>query len=227
MTVSLGSLRTDVRQRLDETTQRFWSDQELNRWIEEGARDLARRAELLQDRFTIATTTGTQEYTMPTDLFRAHRAEWTPDGVNIYPLEQRSVQEMDVVWGTQRLTQSSYPNYWSLWGFPPQLKVLLFPVPSQTGTLTIWYYRAPTQTSQDTDPVDVPTGWEDLIAQYCEYIALRKDADPRWKDAKELYEQNLGDMIDVTRRWVDATGLIVGPSGGMYPSWLTGGGDYY
>ena len=35
---------------------------------------------------------------------------------------------------------------------------------------------------------------------------MRKDADPRWQEAKALFEDKLLHMVDSTRRWIDSAG---------------------
>ena len=45
--------------RLDETSARYWTDKELNRWLNEGAQDVARRGQCLPDTTTTAPSTST------------------------------------------------------------------------------------------------------------------------------------------------------------------------
>src|SRR2546430_4771130 len=37
-------------------------------------------------------------------------------------------------------------------------------------------------------------GWSDLIVLYCEYMALRKDRDPRWQDSKKRSEEHTSEL---------------------------------
>lgn len=221
---TLGQLATEVRQHLAETTAQFWTDAEIRTWIVEGSRDLARRAETLQSTKSIATLAGTQTYTAPTDMIRISRVEWTPSGTtNIYPLEGRMPNEMDVVWGIYQAQTSAYPSFYIPWGYPPSVNLILYPVPSTAGSLTVWYFRLPadlaTDGTADNTNVDVPEGWWDVLNLFAEYMALRKDADPRWVDTKKLYDERLGDHIDQSRRWMDAVGYITANTT-FVPSWL-------
>lgn len=217
---TLSDLRTDVQLHLDEIVSRYWTPSELNTWINEGARDIARKSETLQALASINALTGVQQYDMPQDLCRMHRMEFAPAGsINVYPLEPRSLNEMDSVWGISQKVSQSYPVYYSLWGFPPNLKVILYPTPSQPGSLAVWYYRLPLQALSDTDTIEVPEGWHDLVVLFCEYVAKRKDGDQTWAEAKQLYEERLGDMIDMTRRWVDSAGVMTTGTANI-PGWL-------
>lgn len=223
MTKSLLALRTSVRDRLDEDTQRFWLDTQLNRWINEGAKDIARKTESLQTRVDIATTANTQEYSLPVDSIRIHRVEWRRSGDDqVFPLEYRDFNSIDSITWTAQTTSRGTPYLFTMWGFAPSLKLVLYPTPETAGSLKIFYYRLPTERTSDGDMVEVPEGWEDLIVDYAEMMALRKDSDPRWQEAKALYDERLGNMYDVTRRMSDQGGMMVSESGAGVPGWLWG-----
>ncbi len=228
MPTSLLVLRTDVRSRLDEVTQRFWQDDELNNWINEAARDLARRTETIQQFNTsVITQPGLPKYPMPPDMIRVHRVEFIPVGntTNVYPVQASTYQEMDQYWGITPTIQQSYPCFYVLWGTPPSLTMQLYPVPSTIGTLNIYYFRLPIPAIRDQDLVEVVEGWQDCVALYCEYVARRKNRDPLWQDAKKLYEETVTLMLDVTRQWHDQSqSIYIGSS--AVPQWLYGGGEY-
>lgn len=222
-----GEVLADVRSRLDESTGRQWTDEELLRWINDGLRDVARRAEVLQSVEDISAVQSTQQYDMPERTIRVHRVEWRPEGsTQVYPLIYQDFHNMDSVWVASQETSIGYPLYYTMWGYPPSLKIVLYPTPSMNGVVKVYFYTLPTPlatdgSDADTD-LDLPTGWEDLIALYCEYVAFRKDADPRWQESKSLYEESLGDLMDVTRRWTDQSGSIATETG-LLPQWLYGG----
>jgi uncharacterized protein DUF6682 len=220
MTITLGQMRNDLRAHVDEASATFWSDAQLNTWINDALRDVARRTETLQKLTTLAVVAGTRNYTMPTDLIRCHRMEFDPGTGTIYPLEARQFYELDQIWGTNQQMTRAYPDYYAFYGFPPTLQVYLYPVPSQSGNLNVFYYRLPAVASSDSDVLDIPEGWWDLISLFGEYMALRKDADPRFADAKQIYEEKVGQMIDMTRKWHDQAGMIT-TGRSWLPSWLT------
>ena len=223
-TQTLATIRTDVRYRLDETTARMWSDAELNNWINEACRDISRRTETLLSFYTAITALpNVAKYRLPENVIRVNRVEFQPvNSTETYPLQASTYQEMDAMWGTRQAVQRSYPSFFVLWGVAGSVEGItmqLYPIPSQAGTLNIYYYRLPTAMTADSDHADIPAGWEDLISLYCEYIALRKDRDARWSDAKQMYEENLGHMIDVTRQLHDqARSVTVGNA--AVPAWL-------
>ena len=219
---TLAVQRTDLRAKLDETSARFWSDAQLTNFLNEGATDVARRAEVLLDMRQIPLAVGVKEYLLPTNVFRLHRATATVDGgTTVYPLEFRDLNELDEIAGTRPNTQQYVPSFLTTRGYTPNLYAVLFPVPAAVGTLTVFYYRTPVIAVNDADPIDVPTGWDDLPTLYAEYVALRKDADPRWSEAKGLYEERLDSMIATTRQAHDQ-GRYVVQGTNMLPWWIYG-----
>lgn len=220
-----------VRSRLDESTTRFWTDAELTTWINEGARDIARRAEVLEATTTINTVANTQEYALPTNTLRVYRAEWSRDGATgttVIPLEYRDFHSMDSVWWSNSRQGRGDPFYFTMWGFPPSLNMVLYPTPdvSVTAGIKLYYYRLPTAAASGSDEVECPSGWEDAILDYCEYSAWRKDGNQQWGDSKNLYEQKLNSLIETTRRWTDQAGTVTA-GGGPLPRWIYDDGYYY
>lgn len=229
---TLTTLQTNVRRRLDESTAAFWADADLTQWINEAARDIARRSETLQASTTINSVAGTQEYTLPTNALRIYRVEYRPDGATAtqtIPLEYRDFNSMDSVWWSRQAVDRGTPYCFTMWGFPPTLTLVLFPLPatSVTAAIKVYYYRLPAAASSGSDTVDVPEGWFDLIEDYCEFSALRKDRDPRWQEARSLYEEKLQHFIETTRRWTDQNDSIQTAMGPL-PAWVYGGwNDYF
>lgn len=214
MTVTQGELIADVRSRLDEAATGQWTDEEIRRWINQGATELARRTETLQATATISMVNGQQQYTAPVDTLRIYRVEYLGPNSEVTVLEYRDYNNTDSVTWSSQLTATGQPFLWTAWGFPPYLRLVLYPLPdSSTTSIRVFYYRLPTKLAEGTNAdantiVDIPDGWQDLIVDYAEYNALRKDRDPRWQEAKGLFEQGVQNMFDLTRRWTDQAGMI-------------------
>lgn len=218
---TLSQLIADVRSHLDEATAAQWSDAEITRWLNEGQRDVARRTEVLQATATIPVTAGQQNYVAPADMLRIHRVEHTNTGdPTIWALEYRDWHAMDQVWWSQQAVTQARPVWYTLWGFPPNVNIVLYPKPHTNGSLKVFYYKLPADLVNPTDTTQLPNGWDDLLVLWCEHVALRKDADPRWTEAKQLYEERLAALNDLSRRWTDAAGLITSAAGAYVPQWL-------
>ncbi len=227
MSKTLAQMVTEVRDHLDEQTPTFWTDVQIRKWINEAVRDVSRRAEVLLTTTDVTVTAATQSYVAPTDVVRINRAEWHPSGqTTIYPLEYKDYNGMDSVWWSSQAITQGYPIYFTLWGFPPSLSLVLYPTPSDSGTVKLFYYRLATELatdgSEDPSNVDVPEGWYDLVIYYAEANALRKDGDQRWQEARQIYEQSLQELMDNSRRWSDQAGSMEF-SNQLIPAWLYGG----
>jgi hypothetical protein len=226
VTDTLATYRTNLRARLDEASAHFFTDANLNQWLNEGARQISRRTETLLDKRDMGAYANVNNYVAPNNVLRIHRIEYSPDNfTTTYNVEPRAHQEMDQYWASAQNSSTGYPSFFCLWGYPPNLTIQLYPVPSTAGRIRVYYYRLPVTADEDTDLVEVPSGYEDLVVSYAEYMALRKDADPRWAEAKSLFEEQLGSMIDMTRHFHDQAGYITSGTS-VLPTWLVGGGGW-
>lgn len=210
---------TMARERLDETTARYWTDAELRRWINEAARDIARRTETIQDRDTVSVLAGTQEYTLADDILRVHRVEFVGTGdTAVHPMEYMDFNNMDQLWVTRKAQDRGTPRVFSLYGFVPNLKIILYPISDRSGTLTVYSFRLPAELATDgsaaSSTVEIPEGWEDLVIEYVLYQGQLKDGNQDWQALKQLYEQKLDDMMTRTQRWTDQAGMMVSDLGG-------------
>lgn len=216
------------RTRLDEATARQWTDQSIREWINEGARDIARKTETLEDRDTIPAVVGTGEYTIDTDVVRIHRVEFTPTDEDTTELIYADLKDLDSFGWRQRTMSQDRPYVYSTWGARRGLKLIVFPVPATAGNFTVYSYVMPAALAESTSGdaavhVEIPQAYDDVLLDYIEYRAMRKDRDPRWVEAKGLYDENLSQMYDNTRRWSDQPGMILPGSHGALPAWLVEG----
>lgn len=228
MALTLIDAITKVRSLIDESSSVFWEDDEITRWLNEGQNDIARRSECLRDSSTVSVTAGTQEYSAPTDMVRITRVTYAPTGSNqIYPLTYRDMHSADAIWGTMQATTDGTPAIWTSWGFPPSLTITLFPTPTQDGNINVFYYRLPSTLAQDSDTIEVPGGWEDLVVEYAIMLALRKDGDPRWQEAFTAYTNHFNSLMEKVIRFTDQSGQIDDMHGAFAPTWLYEGmGDW-
>jgi len=221
-----------VRLRLDEATDGVgWTDPELRGYINEGFRDIARRTETIQVSSTISAVAGTQEYTLPADITRLHHAEYRATGsTQVHELEYQDFKNLNAVAWTGKDSTQGTPSICTMWGYPPSLKLIVYPKPSLAGTITFYYYSVPpalaTDGSDGTDTIPVPTGWEDLVVEYATYLAFRRDQNDQWQGARLAYEDSLQRMIDMTRQWSDQAGGGITGSFGNLPAWLVGSDDW-
>jgi hypothetical protein len=236
------SLPTVANPSINPPMPRLYTDTEITDWINDALRDLARRTEGLvtfDTSITIAPYVpvpgvSAPVYPLPGDVIRVNRIEFVPTGAinQTYPLQASTQQQMDQVWGTYQQNPASYPQFWVTRGYPGgsgrnQHVLQIYPVPSQGGTLQIFYYRQPTRIP---DPVATPNnyaseldcieGWDDLVVDFATFKAFQKQRNPEWKDLKAAYEEKVQQMVDVTRSWTDQPSYMTFGTRFM-PSWLT------
>lgn len=232
MPVTLQNAIDRIRSNVDEPTARFYTDNELANWVNDGCRDVARRAEdQLTFDTTLAIVAATRIYTLPTGIIRINRAEFVPTGsTQTYPVSASSQQEMDQIWGINQQSQSSYPSYFVTLGYPggagsSLFRIQLYPVPAQAGVLNLYYYGLPYRFTSGgggelAKSVELPEGWDDLVVMYATARALNKSRDERWKDEMQLYESKVQELIDVSRYFHDQAQTVLTSSRLGVPQWL-------
>ena len=230
MSVTLSTVRTIVRENLEEPSARAWTDAELDRWINEGCRDIARITECLRASTTVAVTGGTQTYTGPTDIVRIYRVQWEPTGsTQKYPLEPREINTLDSVWWTSQSISTGTPQFFYTWGFPPSVTIGLYPTPTVNGNLRVFYARLSADVTNGATTLDIPEGWHDAVAEYATYRALRRARDPRWQESYARYTETASNLMATSAGpgavWTTAPGLITPRMPVGYPAWLYGDTD--
>lgn len=205
---------TAVRERLNESLAGFWTDTELTRWINEGTREVCRRTECLRTQDTVSAVAGTATYALPTDAIRVHRVEYMQTGAIIrYPLDPVEVNAVDAL-GWSNTQTRGIPQFFVTWGYAGAATLHVFPKPATAGEFTIWYYRLPVEVVEDEDTLDMPEGWQDVVYDYCEYMARMKDKDQQWQAAKAQFDDKLADLFALTRDFHDNPSRIAPMSGG-------------
>jgi hypothetical protein len=209
MPVTLATARTEVRALLDESVANFWTDAQINSWINQGCSDIARRAEILWQEVNMNVTPLVQSYPFQPDFLNVHRAEFTitQNGISsdqTFNLEYRGINQMDEVWGILHALPAAWPQYFTIRGNSVLgFYLMLYPSPGTTGVLTVYYYRQAITVTSDTQNIDTMPGWEDIVYDYAFYKAKRKAQDPQWQQGLQLYEKNLAMMIEKTRNMTD------------------------
>jgi len=208
MTVQLSQARAEVRALLDEPSAQFWSDAQLNNWVNGGAQDIARQAQALWMQTSIPAVANQQTYNLPTDFLGVHRLDFNLGGSQqTYNLEFRGIKAMDEVWGILHQLPAAFPQAFYLWnktGTPNTGFFGTYPVVGGSGgSFDLYYYRNAVPAASDTALVDVTPAYEDLVYDYAVFKAKRADRDPTWQEARQIYKEQLQMMFDKTARFSD------------------------
>jgi hypothetical protein len=230
MSVTLLTARTEVRSLIDEATQQFWTDDELNSWLNQGAADIARQAQALWMQTTISAVPLQQTYQMPPDFLGIHRLDFSlANSDQTYSLEFRGIKTMDDVWGILHQLPAAYPNAFYIWndtGGPASSNYFgTYPVPAATGTFIVYYYRQSIDALVDTDLVDVTPGYEPIVYEYAVARAKRKDRDSTWQEAMQMYNLQLTNMFNKTARFTDQGDQFSNGAGAQWPVYAYSEGE--
>jgi hypothetical protein len=84
MTITQADAISAIRARLDEPSAIYWTDTDIRRWINDTAKDMARRTECLRGTYDQAVVASDGDYTpaftSTTNMYRIYRVEYIPTG---------------------------------------------------------------------------------------------------------------------------------------------------
>lgn len=177
--MNLLQIRTKARRKLDELTATFWSDDELNDYINETYRKVWQLLIDDSNRKALKTTNlslvaNTREVALPSDFVKARLLEHLV-GTIYYPCKY--YERYDTVTGDNTspfsIVGDQYSYAYSFLGD----NIILEPTPfdSETSTLRLTYFYVPTELSDDADEPDIPTLYHDLFVLGCVIQAKEKE----------------------------------------------------
>lgn len=177
------TLRTTVRKILFDQaapTSSRWSDDDLNRFLNEGLLEVSRAAKRRKTA-ALSFTAGESSKTLPTDLLRIDgNPLWQATGESIRReiVSSADVYPLDDVTGRPR-------EYWLIGN-----TIIIRPVPDVAGTLTVVYlYKFP-ELATDTD-VPEPENVDGILIAYALWQALDFDGSPLAQVWREKFVQQL------------------------------------
>lgn len=189
-TRQLSEIRTDVRRYADMENSSFVSDAEIDRLINLGVRtlwgllakwDIDRPAQ----RTEITTTTGTREYTLPSDFVAVRLVEVlkASGSEDAYPIRSYSLSEGHTtntgLWGSA-FTDGEHLRY-TIFGQGmdgSEARIRFDPDP-QGRYFRLWYLANPGTLVNDTDTFEGVVGWDDWVALWAaEQLMAKEESDP-------------------------------------------------
>src|SRR3990167_342184 len=195
------TLRTRLREHLGETTVGFYTDAELNAWLDEAQVQVAKRI-LGVDQTLLLTTgdinwvDGTAEYALPTGLWKLHLAERRDSNGNVVgiidpvDIRDRIVNTLAVATGAPYGEQVFYLRGANI-GFVPT------PATTQTAAVRLWYQALPTLLSADNTESDLPNDVEDLIVLNAAVRGWLKFGDTgRFSMYSSMYEAEVSEYVN-------------------------------
>jgi hypothetical protein len=223
---TVADVLAKCRDRLDETNASGgqWSNVQLRRWFNDAMNEIARTTLHLVTYTDVAVVAGDAEVSLAGTVIEIQQVYFRPtDSDEAIPLTPYHFEAMDAIWGSWQDISSGDPSAFAPWGYSPNLKVRLYPIPGRAGNLRVYHAKQATpidtEGADDADTLDAPDAWHDLIADYVEYMALRKDRDPRWQEAFQLYSSKVQLMAEHDYL-ANARDIVHDYVSGGLPRWL-------
>lgn len=171
-----GTIRTKARRKLDETAAKFWTDDDLNDYIDQGYNFYWQWMVQAQHNLTITTTTlnlvsGTATIALPSDFLEARLVERVTANYTIpLPYYER--------YNTLNMTSGYVDNASAVYTCRfLGSSLLLEPTPqiTETGGIKLTYFRTPTALSSDSDTPEIPSIFHDMLVTYTVIQAKEKE----------------------------------------------------
>ena len=193
-----GDLRALVREHVNEPTAGFWSDAQLNIYLNLAKDQVTAFMVRLDEDFfelsaTFSTAVGTKSYLLPADAMQVNRIEryTTADAYDITMLEPV---------GHHLLGRNGYPfgsnnkpDYYDVRG----VQFDLYPTPDAIYPMRLYYDQRQADMSQDSDVPGHPREAHPLIAARAAKMALTKQG-----DTGEAVKELIGDLEDTLSGWL-------------------------
>lgn len=151
----------------------------IKTWINLGYQDFINR-ELWPFREvtdTIATVAGTQEYTLTTEfsnIDNSNIASVTVQGASARRLAYKPFNQLRISQPDLDQEGTSLPEYYYL----KASKIGFWPSPNDAYTITVDYYKIPTELSSDSDEPIIPQAYREALLQYALSMEHDFNTDP-------------------------------------------------
>lgn len=172
--MNVGQIKTRVKRQFGDESAVQVTDEDIIRWINDAMREIAQQNEnVLETIATAAVTSGTSEYSLPSDILQLRAVRFGNRKLSIL-----SLQEAD-----QHITNAENPESYQT-GTPEYAwiyanKITLYPTPDTTDSddLKIYYTRLPTDVAVDADIPELHVKYHARIVDYVLQQAYEMDED--------------------------------------------------
>lgn len=217
----LSDLRTAVRDRLDESTAAFWTDAQLNRYLnrakdrvwsrvralEEDYFDTSRTSQdgsltILGETYAASSfkiTSGTSDYTLPPDFAEMRAMEVITSGYEWVLFRFRDLAK-DEFRAARMLTDNFSPSEFlvDIFGEPAQMRIA--PKSDTALDLRITYVARIADLSADTDRLLLPDPLYLAVEEYATAMALKQDRSPDAAAYEASGDKIIAEAFGATRR---------------------------
>jgi hypothetical protein len=169
--MTLEEIRNSVYSTLGERPEDdFFSDDEINRWINEGQMKAVIDSDCLQTTTTLDTND--QEVELPSDFIKEYKVLLNDEIIDKVPFHLRNKRDGYYIWEDD--LHITYAD----------------------GEITLYYLREPTKLTDDLQEPDIPTGYSDILIDYAVYKARQKD---KQFDMAEVHRRDFKEGVEKLR----------------------------
>ena len=172
-----SEIRTDVRTLLNEPTEGFWTDANLNTYINKANQRVnSIIAATKEDYFTLSATfstvASTKSYTFPTDCRFIRRMEKysASDASDIEKLDELKFPRTEMQ-GEWPFTETGIPKRYTVFGTQFNLE----PIPDDVYTMRIYYDSRKDDLAVDGDSPSSPSDFHDMLVYWTCVLALAQN----------------------------------------------------
>jgi len=219
--MSPSEIETAARAKYNAASDTFFTSAEIYNLIYQGQLELSNEMNLIQAIYTTTTTSGTRQYSFPTQTRSIKRVEYinlSGAGVKLEPITFREDDALTLV--NVASTTLGSPQFYTVFNY----NLYLRPGPDTTGcTIKIFSYNEP-QVVTATSVLDVPTNYHMDIVDFVVMHMYLKDKDPTmaaaykigWDQAKARAKRNVqkqkrGDAFTIVQNEDNLAVTLSGP----------------
>jgi len=198
-----AELSQKIERDLDTEDELFVTPAELIGYANEAIDDIEKKIHTLCEDYFITRTSvpvvpGVEEITLPSDIYAMKIREVIyVTGGQAFPAKQlknwRKFARYEDDIATGPVATNSY-NYFILNSVAGSPKLILSPLPVESGVLKIWYIRNANELVNDTSILDIPEA-ATYVTKYCSVKIMQKELHPLLESAKADLEAILEDTI--------------------------------
>ena len=212
-----SEIRDLIRKRLGETTSSFWSDTELNSWINDGCTDIAFRTKCIRSNAYFTTLLDTAEYVLSTivpNLLSINEVYFKTNNLTWDKLPATSRTELDILSPGWQSAASGVPYQYY---YNREEDVFgLYVKPNSTNAIAngcrVYYTKAHIDLTTDGSAPQLP---EYVQAAICDFVAAYGYEQRGWgdkaNDAWAKYFQKLHDYQVERNRETEDEDLVMKP----------------
>lgn len=180
MDSTLAELRSQVRSFLNEPTAKYWTDAEIDFWLNRALLDINQELAINKSYYDQNTQAGKQDYLIATDIVHynyIYAVQWK--GWELKPCNMKDTFGPTQIQGT--------PTNFFIWG----ANIYLYPIPTEVATLKQWYLKTGAVISGSEKPW-VPDYFRFAMVFFAVHLGKFKDSEFAESDAWfKLYQNEI------------------------------------